>query len=56
MTIQLPDPATEDCRALSSVLARVGDWTISARVSYLAGTAVCNATVVSEPDLRPGGA
>jgi hypothetical protein len=25
MTIQLPDPATEDCRAISSILARVGD-------------------------------
>ena len=29
MTIQLPDPATEDCRALSSILALVGDkWTV----------------------------
>jgi DNA-binding HxlR family transcriptional regulator len=29
MTVQLPDPATEDCRALSSILARVGDkWTV----------------------------
>jgi DNA-binding HxlR family transcriptional regulator len=29
MTIQLPDPATEDCRALSSIMARVGDkWTV----------------------------
>jgi DNA-binding HxlR family transcriptional regulator len=29
MTVRLPDPATEDCRALSSILARVGDkWTI----------------------------
>jgi DNA-binding HxlR family transcriptional regulator len=29
MTVQLPDPATEDCRALSSILARVGNkWTV----------------------------
>jgi DNA-binding HxlR family transcriptional regulator len=29
MTIQLPDPNTEDCRAVSSVLALVGDkWTV----------------------------
>src|SRR3982075_1000032 len=29
MTLQLPDPNTEDCRALSSILARVGDkWTV----------------------------
>src|SRR3982074_1545622 len=29
MTVQLPDPATEDCRAVSSILARVGDkWTV----------------------------
>src|SRR6201987_1920061 len=29
MTVQLPDPATEDCRALSSILAMVGDkWTV----------------------------
>jgi len=29
MTVQLPDPAAEDCRALSSILARVGDkWTV----------------------------
>jgi DNA-binding HxlR family transcriptional regulator len=29
MTVQLADPATEDCRALSSILARVGDkWTV----------------------------
>jgi DNA-binding HxlR family transcriptional regulator len=29
MTLQLPDPATEDCRAISSILARVGDkWTV----------------------------
>jgi DNA-binding HxlR family transcriptional regulator len=29
MTVQLPDPATEDCRALHSILARVGDkWTV----------------------------
>jgi DNA-binding HxlR family transcriptional regulator len=29
MTIQLPDHNTEDCRALSSILARVGDkWTV----------------------------
>src|SRR3981189_1401657 len=29
MTVQLPDPATEDCRAISSILARVGDkWTV----------------------------
>jgi DNA-binding HxlR family transcriptional regulator len=29
MTFQLPDTATEDCRALSSILARVGDkWTV----------------------------
>jgi DNA-binding transcriptional ArsR family regulator len=29
VTVQLPDPATEDCRALSSILARVGDkWTV----------------------------
>ena len=29
MTVPLPDPATEDCRALSSGLARVGDkWTV----------------------------
>ena len=29
MTVQLADPAAEDCRALSSILARVGDkWTV----------------------------
>ena len=29
MTVQHPDPATEDCRALSSILARVGEkWTV----------------------------
>jgi DNA-binding HxlR family transcriptional regulator len=29
MTVELPDPATADCRALSSILARVGDkWTV----------------------------
>jgi len=29
MTIQLPDHNTDDCRALSSILARVGDkWTV----------------------------
>ena len=29
MTLQLPDTASEDCRALSSILARVGDkWTV----------------------------
>lgn len=29
MTIELPDHASEDCRAMSSVLARVGDkWSI----------------------------
>ena len=29
MTVQLPDPATEDCRVLSSILALVGDkWTV----------------------------
>jgi DNA-binding HxlR family transcriptional regulator len=29
MTVQLPDAATEECRALSSILARVGDrWTV----------------------------
>jgi DNA-binding HxlR family transcriptional regulator len=29
MTVQLPDHATEDCRALSSILARVGEkWTV----------------------------
>src|SRR6267142_1457997 len=29
MTVQLPDANTEDCRALSSILARVGDnWTV----------------------------
>src|SRR6202795_4146196 len=29
MTVQLPDPNTEDCRALSSILALVGDkWTV----------------------------
>jgi DNA-binding HxlR family transcriptional regulator len=29
MTIRLPDPATEDCRAVSSILSRVGDkWTV----------------------------
>lgn len=29
MTVQLPDPNTADCRALSSILARVGDkWTV----------------------------
>ena len=29
MTVQLPDHASEDCRALSSILARVGDkWTV----------------------------
>jgi DNA-binding HxlR family transcriptional regulator len=29
MTVRLPDPATEDCRAIGSILARVGDkWTV----------------------------
>src|ERR1700675_1961104 len=29
MTVQLPDLATDDCRAVSSILARVGDkWTV----------------------------
>ncbi|HEX9466058.1 MAG TPA: helix-turn-helix domain-containing protein [Alphaproteobacteria bacterium] len=29
MTVQIPDLATEDCRAVSSILARVGDkWTV----------------------------
>jgi DNA-binding HxlR family transcriptional regulator len=29
MTAQLPDPGTEDCRALRSILALVGDkWTV----------------------------
>jgi DNA-binding HxlR family transcriptional regulator len=29
VTIQIPDHNTEDCRALSSILARVGDkWTV----------------------------
>ncbi len=29
MTIQLPDPNTQDCRAISSILALVGDkWTV----------------------------
>src|SRR6476619_4683053 len=29
MTVQLPDPATDDCGALSSILAHVGDkWTV----------------------------
>jgi DNA-binding HxlR family transcriptional regulator len=29
MTVQIPDPATEDCRAISSILALVGDkWTV----------------------------
>ncbi|HEY5096366.1 MAG TPA: helix-turn-helix domain-containing protein [Candidatus Eremiobacteraceae bacterium] len=29
MTVQTPDLATEECRALSSILARVGDkWTV----------------------------
>jgi DNA-binding HxlR family transcriptional regulator len=29
MTVRLPDPATEGCRAISSILARVGDkWTV----------------------------
>jgi DNA-binding HxlR family transcriptional regulator len=29
MTVLLPDPASEDCRALSSILGRVGDkWTV----------------------------
>ena len=29
MTVPLPDPSTEDCRALSSILARIGDkWTV----------------------------
>ena len=29
MTVHLPDTSTEDCRALSSILARVGDkWTV----------------------------
>jgi DNA-binding HxlR family transcriptional regulator len=29
MTVQLPDANTEDCRAVSSILARVGDkWTV----------------------------
>ena len=29
MTVQIPDTASEDCQALSSILARVGDkWTV----------------------------
>jgi DNA-binding HxlR family transcriptional regulator len=29
MTVQLPDTASEDCRAVSTILARVGDkWTV----------------------------
>ena len=29
MTVRLPDPATADCRAIGSILARVGDkWTV----------------------------
>jgi DNA-binding HxlR family transcriptional regulator len=29
MTVELPDPGSEDCRALSSILALVGDkWTV----------------------------
>src|ERR1700723_1442279 len=29
MTVLLPDPASEDCQALGSILARVGDkWTV----------------------------
>jgi DNA-binding HxlR family transcriptional regulator len=29
VTVKLPDPASEDCRAVSSVLARVGDkWSV----------------------------
>ena len=29
MTVQLPDPNTDDCRAVSAVLARVGDkWSV----------------------------
>ena len=29
MTVHLPNPASEDCRNLSSILARVGDkWTV----------------------------
>ena len=29
MTVQLPDPAGEDCRTIGSILARVGDkWTV----------------------------
>jgi DNA-binding HxlR family transcriptional regulator len=29
LTVQLPDSASDDCRALSSILARVGDrWTV----------------------------
>jgi DNA-binding HxlR family transcriptional regulator len=29
MTVQIPHQNTEDCRALSSILARVGDkWTV----------------------------
>jgi DNA-binding HxlR family transcriptional regulator len=29
VTVELPDPASEDCRAVSSVLARVGDkWSV----------------------------
>ena len=29
MTVELPDPASDDCRAVSSVLARVGDkWSV----------------------------
>ena len=29
MTVQIPDPNTEDCRALASILARVADkWTV----------------------------
>jgi DNA-binding HxlR family transcriptional regulator len=29
MTVQIPDTTTEDCRAISSILARVGDkWTV----------------------------
>ena len=29
MTVEIRDPASEDCRALSSIIARVGDkWTV----------------------------
>jgi DNA-binding HxlR family transcriptional regulator len=29
MTVEIPDTSSEDCRALSSILARVGDkWTV----------------------------